>query len=53
MQKYNHHDVIEYYNEVKSYKKVMQKFNISSKGTVSFIIRKSIESNNYNSFATN
>ena len=43
-QKYNHQDVINYYNQVKSYNKVMQYFGISSKGTVSFIIKQSIVS---------
>jgi len=40
-QKYNHQDVINYYNQVKSYNKVMQYFGISSKATVSFIIKQS------------
>lgn len=44
--KYNHKDVIDYYNEGHSYSEVMKKFNISSKGTVSFIIKKSNTCNN-------
>lgn len=43
-QKHNHQEIINYYNQVKSYNKVMQYFGISSKATVSFIIRQSIVS---------
>lgn len=38
--KYNHKDVYNYYCTVHSYSKTMKQFNISSKGTVSYIINK-------------
>ena len=41
--KYNNKEIIDYYNEQKSYIKTMKKFNISSKGTLWFIINKSIK----------
>ena len=41
-----HKEILAYYKKVGSYTKVMEKFNISSKGTVSYIIKKSIESTN-------
>lgn len=44
LNKHNHKEILDYYKKVRSYTKVMEKFNISSKGTVSYIIRKSIES---------
>lgn len=37
-QKHNHKEIYEYYLKVKSYNKTMEKFNISSKGTMSYII---------------
>lgn len=40
--KHPHKEIIEYYKKVKSYKKVMEKFKISSKGTISFIINSSL-----------
>lgn len=40
VRKYNKLEVINYYNEVGSYSKTMQKFNISSKGTLHFILNK-------------
>lgn len=40
MKKYNHEDIYNYYCENKSYKKTMEKFNIASKGTLNFIIKK-------------
>lgn len=46
LNKHNHKEILAYYKKVRSYTKVMEKFNISSKGTVSYIIRKSIESAN-------
>ena len=45
MKKYNHEDVILYYEKCKSYKETMEKFNISSKSTLSFILNKSESSN--------
>lgn len=36
--KHNYEEVKAYYAEVKSYKKVMERFNISSKGTLNFIL---------------
>lgn len=46
LNKHNHKEILAYYKKVGSYTKVMEKFNISSKGTVSYIIKKSIESTN-------
>jgi hypothetical protein len=43
IKKYNHAAVIAFYEKVRSYRKVMAEFGINSKGTVSFIVRKSIE----------
>ena len=41
---YNHSDIIEDWTNGMSYSKIMKKYDISSKGTVSFIINKSLES---------
>lgn len=41
--KYPHEEIIEYYSQVKSYKKTMDKFSISSKGTLHYILNKSME----------
>jgi hypothetical protein len=41
VRKHKHKEIIDYYNKVKSYNKTMKKFNISSKGTLHFIINKS------------
>lgn len=41
MQKYKHSEVQEFYNSCKSYKKTMNHFNISSKGTLFYILKKS------------
>lgn len=41
-QKYKHSDVIDYYKQGHSYKDIMEHFGITSKGTVSFIINKSM-----------
>lgn len=41
---HNHEEIVRLHNEGMSYKEIMKKFNISSKGTVSFIIRKSMAS---------
>jgi len=38
LKKYNYQEIKEYHNKVKSYKKVMEKFNISSKGTLNAIL---------------
>ncbi len=37
---HNHEDIIDYYNSVKSYKQTMNKYNISSKGTLAYILKK-------------
>lgn len=42
IKKHNHEEIIRYHNLVKSYKKVMNRFGIKSKGTLSFILKKSI-----------
>lgn len=36
--KYNNEDIINFHNEHKSYKRTMQQFNISSKGTLNYIL---------------
>ena len=41
MTKYNHTEVVKFYNSCKSYKKTMEKFNISSKGTLNYILKSS------------
>lgn len=43
IQLYKHSEVINFYNECKSYKKTMEKFGITSKGTLHYILNKSIE----------
>lgn len=40
VKKYDHEDVIEFYNKCKSYTKTMEKFDITSKGTLHYILRK-------------
>ena len=40
MKKHNHEDIYQYYCETKSYKKTMLKFDLTSKGTLNFIIKK-------------
>lgn len=42
--KHNHEKIIELHNKGLSYKKIMDELNIKSKGTISFIIKKSMES---------
>lgn len=42
---YNHKSIIEDRNNGMTYKELMNKYNISSKGTLSFIINKSLQSN--------
>tara|TARA_R110000751_G_scaffold2684_1_gene14325 strand:- start:359 stop:832 length:474 start_codon:yes stop_codon:yes gene_type:complete len=39
-QVHNHDEIISFYNKEKSYSKTMDKFNISSKGTLHYIINK-------------
>lgn len=43
---YNHKEIIEDRNKGLTYKELMKKYNISSKGTLSFIINKSLENIN-------
>ena len=38
VRKYDKQEVRDYYNSCKSYAKTMEKFNISSKGTLHFIL---------------
>ena len=40
--KYNNEDVIAYHNKIKSYKATMLKFDISSKGTLHYILNNSL-----------
>lgn len=40
MKKHNHEKIYDYYIKCKSYKETMKKFNISSKGTLHFILEK-------------
>ena len=40
LKKYNNDEIIEFYNTCKSYKKTMDKFNIPSKGTLNYIVKK-------------
>ncbi len=42
--KYNHHDIINDRNNGFSFTELMVKYDISSKGTISYIIKKSLES---------
>jgi hypothetical protein len=44
IKKHNHEEIVKLYNEGMSYGKIMKKLSIKSKGTISFIVRKSIES---------
>ena len=39
VRKYDRREVLEFYNTCKSYKKTMEQFSISSKGTLHFILR--------------
>jgi hypothetical protein len=41
VKKHNHEQIIQLYKKERSYKKVMEKFNIKSKGTLNFILKKS------------
>lgn len=38
--KHNHEEILDFYNNCKSYKKTMDKFNLTSKGTLNFILKK-------------
>lgn len=40
IQKYNHDEIVEFYNNCRSYKKTKLKFNISSNGTLNHILTK-------------
>ena len=40
VRKHNKKEIKEYYNKVKSYNKTMAKFNISSKGTLHYVLNK-------------
>lgn len=42
--KHNHQEVIEYYSLTRSYKKTKEKFNISSSGTLNYIIKNKMDS---------
>lgn len=42
--KHNHEEIVKLHDEGKSYSQIMKKLNISSKGTISFIIKQSIAS---------
>lgn len=42
--RHNHSAIIKDYNNGMTYKQLMQKYNVSSKGTISFIIKKSLVS---------
>ena len=40
LKKYNNEEIIEFHNSCRSYKKTMEKFSISSKGTLNYILKK-------------
>lgn len=40
--KHPHVEIIEYYNETRSYKRTMLKFGLTSKGTLNYILKKSM-----------
>lgn len=46
VKKYDHDKVIKFYYKTRSYKQTMEKFNISSKGTLNFIIKQSTNGRN-------
>jgi hypothetical protein len=46
IQKYEHDEVYQFYKECRSYKKTMEKFSISSKGTLNYIIIQKEKNNN-------
>jgi hypothetical protein len=46
--KHNHEEIIKLHKEGYPYSKIMEKLNIKSKGTISFIIKQSIESKTKN-----
>lgn len=43
---YNHEDILSDRYSGMTYKEIMLKYNIKSKGTISFIVNKSLKSNN-------
>ena len=43
IKKYDYEEVINFYKSCKSYKKTMQEFNISSKGTLNYILNSSLK----------
>jgi len=40
---HNHDEIISFYKKEKSYSKTMNKFNISSKGTLHYILNKQVK----------
>ena len=42
VKKHKHEDIIDFYNKTKSYAKTMEKFSISNKSTLYYIVRKSM-----------
>jgi len=46
VKKYDHAEVLKFYYKTRSYKATMEKFNISSKGTLNFIIKQSTDGRN-------
>ncbi len=40
--KYDHGEILEFYNITRSYKQTMEKFGISSKGTLNYILKRSL-----------
>lgn len=42
MQKHNHEEIVEFHKIDKSYRKTMEKFDITSKGTLFFILKQSM-----------
>ena len=43
LKKYKDKEVVDFYNSCKSYKITMSKFNISSKGTLNYILKKNLK----------
>lgn len=41
--KHNHEEILDFYNKCKSYKKTMEKFNITSKGTLNYIKKNNLK----------
>jgi len=44
--KHPHNEIIKFYSETRSYKKTMEKFNLTSKGTLNYILKKSMSYEN-------